>query len=233
MMPVQGGVPVDGVHDLGGVHGFGPVAREENEPPFHAPWEAAVVAIMRTTLGRFYNLDEFRHAIERMEPAHYLSSSYYEHWLDGLARLLAEKGIITRDELEARAAFFEARPGAPATAALTKPPSTAAPGLAMIPETSVREAGAAPRFAAGDVVVTRNIHPRGHTRLPRYARGKRGVIAARRGTHVFPDANAHGLGEQPQPLYTVRFDARELWGDGAEPNHQVHLDLWEGYLLPG
>jgi nitrile hydratase subunit beta len=224
---------MDGVHDLGGVHGFGPVAREENEPTFHAPWEAAVVAIMRATLGRSFNLDEFRHAIERMDPAHYLSSSYYEHWLDGIARLLTEKGVVSRDELEARTAFFDERPGAPATAALWTPPPASTADLAMIPETSFREAPATPRFAPGEVVITRNIHPRGHTRLPRYARGKRGVIAAQRGTHVFPDSNAHGLGEQPQPLYTVRFDARELWGEAAEPNHHVHLDLWESYLIPG
>jgi nitrile hydratase subunit beta len=224
---------MDGVHDLGGVHGFGPVEREENEPPFHAPWEAAVVAIMRATLGRSFNLDEFRHAVERMDPAHYLGSSYYEHWLDGIARVLTEKGVVSRDELEARTAFFQERSGAPATAALTAPPVVPTAALGMIPETSVREVGATPRFAPGDVVVTRNIHPRGHTRLPRYARAKRGVIVARRGTHVFPDTNAHGLGEQPQPLYTVRFDARELWGDAAEPNHHVHLDLWETYLLLG
>jgi nitrile hydratase beta subunit len=224
---------MDGVHDLGGVHGFGPVAREENEPTFHAPWEAAVVAIMRATLGRSYNLDEFRHAVERMDPAHYLGSSYYEHWLDGIARVLTEKGVVSPDELEARTAFFQERPGASATAALTAPPVVPTAALGMIPETSVREARETPRFARGDVVVTRNIHPRGHTRLPRYARAKRGVIVAWRGTHVFPDANAHGLGEQPQPLYTVRFDACELWGDAAEPNHHVHLDLWESYLLPG
>ena len=106
---------MDGVHDLGGMHGFGPVAREANEPPFHAPWEATVVAIMRA--GRaagIYNIDEFRHAIERMDPAHYLGSSYYEHWLDGIARLMDEKGVVTSEELEARLAALRARPDAPA-----------------------------------------------------------------------------------------------------------------------
>ena len=110
---------MDGVHDLGGMHGFGPVTREANEPPFHAPWEAAVVAMMRATLhgAGLYNIDEFRHGIERMEPAHYLASSYFEHWLDGIARILIEKGVIDLAELDARTAFFLERPGLPASAA--------------------------------------------------------------------------------------------------------------------
>jgi len=97
----------------------------------------------------------------------------------------------------------------------------------------IRETGATPRFAPGDAVLTREMHPHGHTRLPRYARGKRGVIHCCHGIHVFPDTNAHGRGEDPQPLYSVRFDARELWGESAEPNQAVHIDLWESYLLPG
>jgi nitrile hydratase len=232
---------MDGVHDLGGMHGFGPVEREANEPPFHAPWEATVVAIMRA--GRaagLYNIDEFRHGIERMDPAHYLGSSYFEHWLDGIARLLAEKGIVTPAEMEARMASLAARPDTPGPA---RTPRGAAPAVAApnpVPaagdrpggETSFRVATAPPRFAAGAAVATRNIHPAGHTRLPRYARGKRGVVAQHRGCHVFPDANAHGLGEEPQHVYSVRFAASELWGEGAEPNQHVHLDLWESYLLP-
>jgi nitrile hydratase len=225
---------MDGVHDLGGMHGFGPVEREANEPPFHAPWEATVVAIMRSARGAgLYNIDEFRHGIERMDPAHYLGSSYFEHWLDGIARVLAEKGVVSPEEMEARMAFFGARPGVPATAAVTTRPSAREPRERPESETSFRAATTPPRFAPGASVVTRNIHPVGHTRLPRYARGKRGVVAAHRGCHVFPDANAHGLGEQPQHVYSVRFDARELWGEAAEPNQHVYLDLWDSYLLPG
>ena len=109
---------MDGVHDLGGMHGFGPVEREPDEPVFHAPWEAVVVAIRRSrAMGRFFNIDEFRHGIERMDPAHYLGSSYYERWLDGLARVLVEKGVVTLEELEERAASFRARPEAPAAGA--------------------------------------------------------------------------------------------------------------------
>jgi nitrile hydratase subunit beta len=225
---------MDGVHDLGGMHGFGPVEREENEPPFHAPWEATMVAIMRSARGAgLYNIDEFRHGIERMDPAHYLGSSYFEHWLDGIARILAEKGVVTAEEMETRTAFFRGRPDAPATAAPGKLPTAGATRGRPEAETSFRDATSAPHFAAGAAVVTRNMHPVGHTRLPRYARGKRGIVAAHRGCHVFPDTHAHGLGEQPQHVYSVCFEARELWGEVAEPNQHVYLDLWESYLLPG
>ena len=225
---------MDGVHDLGGMQGFGRVEREENEPVFHARWEAEVLAMMRAGGGRgVYNLDEFRHAIERMRPVEYLAVTYYEKWLAGITRLFLEKGLVTETELEARIAFFGARPDAPATAPLTGPPPARVPFNPGWTQEVVRETGARPRFAPGDIVVARNIHPRGHTRLPRYARGKRGVIHRLHGIHVFPDAHAHGLGEQAQPLYSVRFDARELWGEDAEPRQWVHIDLWESYLEPG
>jgi len=225
---------MDGVHDLGGMHGFGPVEREENEPVFHAAWEAAVLAMMRAGGARgLYNIDEFRHGIERMDPAHYLRASYYEKWLDGITRVLVEKGVVSGAEVSARVAFFGERPDAPATAALSGPLPERVPSNPGWVQDAIRETGARPRFAPGEPVVTRNFHPRGHTRLPRYARGKRGVIARFHGIHVFPDTNAHGLGEQPQPLYSVRFDAAELWGESAEPSQHVHIDLWESYLLPG
>ena len=225
---------MDGVHDLGGMQGFGPVEREENEPTFHAAWEAAVLAMARAGGARgLFNIDEFRHGIERMAPAHYLRAAYYEKWLDGITRVLVEKGLVGAEELAARRAFFEQQPDAPATAALSGPlPARGASQPGWAPDV-IRESGPAPRFAPGDAVVTRAMHPRGHTRLPRYARGKGGVVHRCHGIHVFPDTNAHGQGEQPQPLYSVRFDARELWGESAEPNQAVHIDLWESYLLPG
>jgi len=225
---------MDGVHDLGGMHGFGPVEREANEPAFHEPWEAVVYAIMRACLGtEQYNLDEFRHGVERMDPAHYLRSGYYEHWLDGIARVLIEKSVVSSDELTARTAYFAGRPDAPASAAVRAMPATPAPRIRWFAPDSERPATRPPRFAVGDAVVTRNIHPTGHTRLPRYARGKRGVIHRQHGTHVFPDSSAHGGGEQPQALYSVRFDARELWGPAAEPSQHVYIDLWESYLEAG
>jgi nitrile hydratase subunit beta len=225
---------MDGVHDLGGMHGFGPVEREPDEPAFHDRWEAVVYAIMRASLRTgLYNLDEFRHGVERMDPAYYLRSGYYEHWLDGIARLLVEKGVISAGELAARTEFFAARPDAPAVAAVRGTPATAPEPIEWYVPASERPTTQPPRFAEGDAVVTRNIHPLGHTRLPRYARGKRGVIHRQHGTHVFPDSHAHGRGEAPQALYSVRFDARELWGPSAEPNQHVYIDLWEPYLEPG
>src|SRR5262245_21947956 len=221
---------MDGVHDLGGMHGFGPVDREADEPVFHAKWEAVMVAIQRAARAAgIYNIDEFRHGIERMDPAHYLNSGYYEHWLDGVARVLHEKGAVTEDQVAARMALLAERSGAPVAA----PATAARPPRRPENETSFRTPSGPPRFAVGVPVIARNIHPTGHTRLPRYARGKRGVIGAHRGCHVFPDTNAHGLGEQPQHVYGVRFDARELWGEAAEPNQHVYIDLWESYLLPG
>jgi nitrile hydratase beta subunit len=225
---------MDGVHDLGGMQGFGPVQREANEPVFHARWEAEVLAMMRAGGGRgIYNLDEFRHAIERMRPADYLAATYYEKWLDGITRLFVEKGVVTAAEMEARTAFFTARPEAPATLPLTAPLPSRVPFNPGWTQEVVRETGVPPRFAPGDPVITRHIHPHGHTRLPRYARGKRGVIHRVHGVHIFPDSHAHGRGEQPQPLYSVRFEARELWGEDAEPRQSVHLDLWERYLERG
>jgi nitrile hydratase subunit beta len=225
---------MDGVHDLGGMQGFGPVEREDDEPTFHAAWEAAVLAMMRAGGARgVFNIDEFRHGIERMNPSYYLRATYYEKWLDGIARIFVEKGVVSEEDLRARTAFFSARPDAPATAALAAPLPARAPSNAGWVQDAIRETGAAPRFAIGAPVVTRDFHPWGHTRLPRYARGKRGAIARFHGVHVFPDTNAHGRGEDPQPLYSVWFDARELWGESAEANQRVHIDLWESYLEPG
>ena len=227
---------MNGVHDLGGMHGFGPVEREANEPVFHAPWEAEMVAISNAVRagGRaVMNIDEFRHGIERMDPVHYLASSYYEHWFDGISRVLIEKDVISADELEKRTAFFIDRPEAPAAAAIAnrlpgepQPDRAGARGFK-------REPAAEPRFRPGERVVTRVFAPHGHTRLPRYARGKHGAVQRVHGTYVFPDSNAHGLGEQPQPLYSVEFDAHELWGEDAESNQMLYLDLWESYLRPG
>jgi nitrile hydratase beta subunit len=225
---------MDGVHDLGGMQGFGPVEREENEPTFHAAWEAVVLAIQHAGRARgLFNIDEFRHGIERMAPAHYLRATYYEKWLEGITRLLVEKGVVGAEELATRQVLFEGNPDASAVAARSGPPPTRGASNPRWAQDFIRETGAAPRFAPGDPVRTREMHPHGHTRLPRYARGRRGVIHLCHGIHVFPDTNAHGRGEQPQPLYSVRFDARELWGESAEPNQVVHIDLWESYLLPG
>jgi nitrile hydratase subunit beta len=219
---------MNGVHDIGGMHGFGPIEREENEPLFHADWErrALGIAILVPTLG-YYNDDADRYGWERMAPAEYLQASYYELWLTTVEYNLARLGILTGDELATRIAFFREHPGVdpPPVRAAAPPPLPEAPMDPPVPRL-------APRFAVGDVVLTRNVHPVGHTRLPRYARGKRGVIQVIHSPQTFPDTNAHGLGKNPQIVYNVRFEGRELWGDSAEPHQVLYLDLWDSYLVP-
>jgi len=220
---------MNGIHDMGGMHGFGRVEREPKEPVFHAEWEGRVLGVSRAcSAQKIFNIDESRHAIERMPPEDYLASSYYERWLDRNVRLLVEKGVITREELERRMAVLaQGRDPAPSHA----DPSLIARMLrALTARPRFRQPGPPPHFAPGDHVITRRDAPRGHTRLPRYARGKHGVIHHVHGSYIFPDANAHGAGEQSHPLYSVRFEAVELWGVSAEPRACVHLDLWERYL---
>jgi nitrile hydratase len=192
------------VHDLGGRPGFGPVERERNEPTFHARWEGRVCGLASCAIGYgWIELDAFRHGIERMDPARYLRASYYEHWLASLETVLREAGVLERG--------FRA----------------------PLPESGhpfAREVSRAPRFAVGDVVRTGRRAGGRHTRLPGYAARKRGVVVRVHGAFVFPDTNAHGEGEQPQHLYTVRFAARELWGEQAEPAATVCIDLFEPYL---
>lgn len=223
---------MNGIHDMGGMHGFGRVVREANEPVFHAAWEGRTLGLSRAcSAQKLFNIDESRHAIERMAPADYLAASYYERWLDRTVRLLVEKGVITREELERRMARLAGGPAAPAPH--HEDPDLLARMLrALTARPHYRQPGPPPRFGMGDHVVTRHDAPVGHTRLPRYARGRRGVVAAVHGSYIFPDTNAHGEGEQPHPLYSVRFAAVELWGASAEPRACVHLDLWERYLEP-
>jgi nitrile hydratase subunit beta len=217
---------MNGVHDLGGMHGFGPIVREENEPLFHADWEARLRAIDRLVLQQeYFTIDAHRYGIERMAPVDYLRATYYERWLASFEYNLIHEGLIAADELDARIEFFRQHPDSPPRQdAIPTPPAPRERPKSPQPPT--------PRFAVGDSVVTRNVHPVGHTRLPRYARGKQGTIHRLHGSHTFPDTNAHGLGENPQPVYSVRFEARELWGDSAEPRGVVYLDLWDSYLYP-
>jgi nitrile hydratase subunit beta len=225
---------MNGIHDLGGMHGFGPVEREENEPPFHADWEAVMVAIQNAVCREdrgVINIDEFRHGIERMDPVYYLASSYFEHWMDGITRVLLEKGVIALEEIDARTAFFQEHEDAAATAVIAGPLPAPRPRSSGGRRGVIRAETAPPRFAVGDRVITRTDAPAGHTRLPRYARGRHGIVERLHGVHVFPDSNAHGRGEQPQPLYSVRFDAQELWGRHGDRNQCVSLDLWESYLI--
>jgi len=208
---------------MGGMHGFGRVPVEANEPLFHAPWESRVLGMVFQVIGAGWsNVDTFRYAIERLQPATYLGVGYYGRWLRALETLLVEAGLLGRGEVEARVAGAATPAGTPPPAG---PPYGGFAGV-------VRSIDAPPRFAVGDQVVARNVHPPGHTRLPQYARGKRGVVHRVHPACIFPDTHAHGLGEDPQHVYGVRFTALELWGPDAEPGNAVHLDLFERYLEP-
>jgi nitrile hydratase len=217
---------VNGVHDLGGMQDFGPVEPEPNEPPFHSQWEARSLALNRAmSYTAMWTIDRSRAAIEELPPIDYLSMSYYEKWAARLEKLLLETGLVDADEI---AAGHSLRPGKP----LPRTLAATELGTALTRGSYARPAPAPARFKAGDRVRTRNMHPKTHTRLPRYARGRTGFIEAVRGCHVFPDTVAIGQGENPQWLYTVRFDGRELWGESADPTLKVSIEAWEPYLEP-
>jgi nitrile hydratase subunit beta len=207
-------VRVDSIHDLGGMQGFGAVAHAPAEPVFHQRWEAAARALLMAVAGAVdASGGEFRHSIERMDPGHYLTSSYYEHWLTAAATLAVEHGLVTRDELDARAGGRF-----PLSGPVLAPPVTD-PG----PDVS------APRFAPGDRVRVRDWHPPGHTRCTRYVRGRTGTVVRVDGIHSVPDVEAHGAARRHEPTYSVRFDATDLWQDGQR-GVSVHVDLWDSYL---
>jgi nitrile hydratase subunit beta len=215
---------MDGIHDMGGMHGFGKVEPEKDEPVFHAPWEGRTLALNRAMgYTGIWTIDQTRAGIERLPPDVYLSSSYYKKWETRLENMIVELGLAGRDELDAGHAL---RPGK----ALKRKLSAADVPNTLSRGSFSRPAQAPPRFTAGDKVRTKNIHPATHTRLPRYARGKSGVVEAVRGCHVYPDTVAIGQGENPQWLYTVVFEGRELWGDGTDPSLKVSIEAFEPYL---
>jgi len=217
---------VNGVHDMGGMHGFGKVEPEANEPPFHAAWEGRVLAMQRAIrFTRAWNIDMSRDAQERLPARVYLSSSYYERWALGIAANAVARGLIDADELAAGHAL---RPGKPVARVMRKDDV----GQAFTRGAFGRPASGPARFAPGDRVRTRNINPPTHTRLPRYARDREGVIESVRGCHVFPDAVTTGRGEDPQWLYTVVFDGRVLWGADAVPTLKVSIEAFQPYLEP-
>jgi nitrile hydratase subunit beta len=216
---------VNGVHDMGGMHGMGPVQPERDEPVFHHRWEARAFAIVRA-MGAFgrWNIDASRHQRELIPAAEQLRLSYYERWLAGLAELLTRHGFVSPEEL----ASGKPQPGA---ARLTPAmPVDEVPGFIARGSPASRAATRPPRFQPGQHVRARNINPVGHTRLPRYVRGKSGIVERVHGVFVFPDTNAHFRGENPQHLYSIRFGADELWGDDAARRDAVYVDLWESYL---
>jgi nitrile hydratase len=216
---------VNGVHDMGGMDGFGPVRPEAGEPVFHAPWEGRVMAVMRAmgSIGA-WNLDLFRNAREHQPAAFYLTASYYKSWAASMETLLLGRGLATSDELAAGHAKHPARPLKRARLTLADVALACRRGAYGRPPP--KEAA----FRVGDRVRTRNINPPTHTRLPRYARGRSGVIEMVHGCQVFPDSSALDAGENPEWLYTVVFDGRELWGDDADPKLKVSIDAFQPYL---
>jgi nitrile hydratase len=196
------------------MQGFGAVSHSPGEPAFEHQWEAVARALLILVAGAANaSGGEFRHSIERMEPGHYLTSSYYEHWLTAAATLAVEHGLMSRADLEARAGSLFPLSG----------PVLAAPVVDPGPDISE------PAFAVGDRVRVREWHPPGHTRCPRYVRGKAGVVVRLDGIHSVPDVEAHGSARRREPTYSVRFDAGDLWGDG-QAGVFVHVDLWDSYL---
>jgi len=228
---------MNGVHDMGGMDGFGAIPREENEPVFHADWERRAFALALATMGgRHYNVDEVRRTIERMPPVQYLASSYYERWLYAIESLLIEKGVISGADLdEAIAGMDTPRDGSPA-------PAVSAPDSPMAgdengtrdsrtrgPAGLRRNRSYKARFKPGDRVLARNMNPSGHTRIPRYVRGRRGVVKYDWGVFLLPDSHANGH-VNPRHCYAVEFSARELWGDAHSVRDRIVVDLWEDYL---
>lgn len=215
---------MNGIHDLGGMQGFGPVVPEADEPVFHAPWEGRVLGMVRSLLfTREWNIDEFRYMQERV-PAHvYLTISYYHRWLLSITASSLAHGLVTQGELDAGHASGAGRP-----VARTMTPKDVP--VVFIRGAFGRDPQGGARFRPGDRVRTKNLHTASHTRLPRYARDKIGTIERVHGCHAFPDAVVAGRGEDPQWLYAVRFTASELWGPDADPGLAVSIDAFEPYL---
>ena len=216
---------MDGIHDMGGMDGFGSIPIESDEPIFHATWEGRVYAI-NTAIGVWgkWNIDAGRYGIEVLDPALYLRSSYYERWLYRNENLMVEHDLITQDELDSGKASGGDR---------GTPPDAEEIFEKQRKSRSFRvDADIAPKFAPGDTITVRNIHPKTHTRIPRYVRSKRGVIDRDHGVFIFPDTNAQFQGKKPQRVYSVMFPAQELWGPDAPEQDKIYLDLWDDYMDP-
>jgi nitrile hydratase beta subunit len=218
---------VNGIHDMGGMDGFGSVRPDSGEAPFEYPWEAHAFAHLLAcgALGKWNN-DAVRSHFESFSPSNYVRMRYFERWNLGLIRLLLEAGLVTEEEVSTGRADPTARKVTPPLGE-DDVPSVLAAG-----EPYDRVLSRGPIFSDGSRVRAKNIHSATHTRLPHYVRGRRGMIDRRHGVFVFPDTNARMIGEHPQHLYSVRFDARELWGDRADVCAPVYIDIWEPHLEP-
>jgi nitrile hydratase beta subunit len=218
---------MNGVHDMGGMHGMGPIGREDDEPVFHYAWKGRIFALRRA-MGAWsrWNIDVTRHEVELVPPVDYFGLSYYERQFAAFLVLLQKRGFVTVAELESG----EPAPGlSVAIPALTR---EAAAELVVKGVRTSRDVSVPAKFQSGQKVRAINANPLGHTREPRYVRGKLGTIDRDHGVFVFPDTNAHFLGERPQHVYSVRFASRELWGHQAAPQDSVYVDLWDDHLEP-
>lgn len=217
---------MDGIHDLGGREGFGPVPNKEDGEPFHAEWETRAFGIVQSSaLGSGWSIDWFRHVRELIEPTDYLLRPYFDQWMTTLAAQLIDEGYMTLDEIKAGRSFFIPQP---AHAADTAEASRA---YVKVPKSYARDVDETPRFALGQPVRCSALGSPGHTRLPGYVRGRTGVVDGYHGAHVLPDASTRGKTEA-QHLYTVKFEASELWPESKFAVDQVFVDLWESYLEP-
>lgn len=224
---------MNGIFDCGGTDGMGPVINDQGtEPVFRADWEKAAFSMFaQGARAGLYNIDQFRHCVEKLDPAEYLLSNYYEHWTHAIEHFAEEKGLLDREELDKRVQYYRENPDAPL-------PERSDPDLLEFVNTaitkgfdSIRESDKQPTFSVGDRVLIAADSPAGHTRRARYVRGKRGVITAAHGTWVYPDSSGNNGGDAPEHLYTVRFTGSELWGEQTgDPNEAVYVDLFEPYL---
>ena len=217
---------MNSIHDIGGMDNIGPVPIEQDEPVFHDDWERKVYAMTLATMGAgLFATDEVRYLTETIPPRDYLSFKYYEKWLYSLEQMMLQKNILTQQELAS----------GKASTPWTKPGFEAATPERMQYGMNNRipvfvDTDIPPEFRVGDAIIARNINPLHHTRLPRYIRGRRGVVEKDHGIFLLPDTNAHGGPDKPQHVYSVRFSARELWGEDAPPNDSVCIDLFDGYM---
>ena len=212
-------------HDLGGMMGFGPIEHDPADPNFHAEWEERVFALtLAVGATGSWNIDTSRHARESLPPAQYLSSSYYHIWLDGLEKLMLQTDLVSEQELA------DGKPVSSAKAVKNVLKADQVMPAMMSGSPYNRQSNKVQQYTVGDVVSTKNLNPKTHTRIPRYARGKTGVIDKIQGCHVFPDSNSQGMGEDPQWLYRVKFTASEIWGTEHSSKDLIYIDLWEPYL---
>jgi len=225
---------MNGVHDLGGTDGLGPVLVPDNEPVYRAEWEKAAFAMFSMAFrAGFFGVDAFRYGIEQMHPAVYLLSPYYEHWAHAAEHYGVQKGALDPDEIEKRTQYYLDNPDAPLPQREDPDLMAFVDGVVKAGASAKRESDKVARFAPGDRITVVDDSPRGHTRKARYIRGKTGVVELAHGTFIYPDSAGNGGPDAPEHVYTVKFTNEELWGaDAAEPNGVIYFDVWEPYIVP-